>query len=55
MKNLVIRTLEEREVAPISAAFCDLGWNKPRSQYESYLSEQQRGIRTVFVAEDFAG
>ena len=45
-------------MAPISAAFSDLGWNKPRSQYERYLSEQQQGIRTVFVAfvgEAFAG
>ena len=58
MKNLTIRPLESRDVAPISAAFSDLGWNKPRSQYERYLSEQQRGTRTVFVAfvgEDFAG
>ena len=50
--------LESRDVAPISAAFSDLGWNKPLSQYEGYLSEQQKGIRTVFVAfvsGDFAG
>jgi len=58
IKNLVIRPLESRDVGPISAAFGDLGWNKPRSQYERYLSEQQSGTRTVFVAfiaEDFAG
>jgi hypothetical protein len=58
MKHLTIRPLESRDVAPISAAFSGLGWNKPRSQYERYLSEQQRGTRTVFVAlvgEDFAG
>lgn len=50
--------LESRDVAPISAAFSDLGWNKPLSQYEIYLSEQHKGIRTVFVAfvgGDFAG
>jgi GNAT superfamily N-acetyltransferase len=58
MKQLAIRPLEGRDVAPISAAFSDLGWNKPRSQYERYLSEQQSATRTVFVAfvaEDFAG
>jgi ribosomal protein S18 acetylase RimI-like enzyme len=58
MKHLVIRPLEGRDVATISAAFTNLGWNKPRSQYERYLSEQQRGIRALFVAfvrGDFAG
>jgi len=58
MKQLAIRPLEERDVAQISAAFSDLGWNKPRSQYERYLLEQQSGTRTVllaFFAEDFAG
>jgi hypothetical protein len=58
MKHLTIRPLESRDVAPISAAFSGLGWNKPRSHIASYLSEQQRGTRTVFVAfvgGDFAG
>ena len=54
----MIRPLESCDVAPISAVFSGLGWNKPCSQYERYLSEQQQGIRTVFVAfvgEAFAG
>lgn len=58
MKNLTIRALESRDVAPISSAFSSLGWNKPRSLIARYLSEQQRGGHTVFVAfvrEDFAG
>jgi len=58
MRNLTIRPLEARDVASISAAFDTLGWNKPRSQYERYLSEQQRGDRAVFVAfvdDAFAG
>jgi GNAT superfamily N-acetyltransferase len=58
MKHLTIRPLESRDVPLISAAFSGLGWNKPRSQYEIYLSEQQRGTRAVFVAfvgGDFAG
>lgn len=58
MKGLEIRLLEERDVAPISAAFRGLGWDKPRSQYERYLSEQREGARIVLVAfagRDFAG
>lgn len=58
MKHLTIRTLEERDIEPIVAAFHDLGWDKPRSQYEIYLSEQRVGARTVLVAfagRDFAG
>jgi GNAT superfamily N-acetyltransferase len=50
MKHLVIRPLESRDVAPISAAFSAVGWNKPRAQYERYHAEQQSGLRTVFVA-----
>ena len=48
MKHLTIRPLESRDVAPISAAFSGLGWNKPRSHIASYLSEQQSGTGTVF-------
>jgi GNAT superfamily N-acetyltransferase len=58
MKHLTIHPLESRGVAPLSAAFSGLGWNKPRSHIASYLSEQQRGTRTVFVpfaGGDFAG
>jgi GNAT superfamily N-acetyltransferase len=58
MTHVTIRPLEGRDAAPISAAFSGLGWNKPRSQYERYLSEQQREARTVlvaFVGRDFAG
>lgn len=58
MRHLAIRPLEEDDVARISAAFRGLGWDKPRSLYEIYLSEQQEGSRTTFVAfygRDFAG
>jgi GNAT superfamily N-acetyltransferase len=58
MNHLAIRPLEKGDVAPITSAFCALGWNKPRSQFERYLSEQQEGLRTVLVAfagGDFAG
>ena len=56
-RDPVVRPLERRDVAPITAAFRDLG-PKPRSQYERYLSEQREGSRSVlvaFVEGDFAG
>ena len=58
MRNLVIRSLEDGDVVPISAAFESLGWNKPSAQSERYLSEQQRGVRAVLIAivdDEFAG
>jgi GNAT superfamily N-acetyltransferase len=45
-----IRLLETRDIAPIAAAFAELGWDKPASQYEKYLSEQEAGARVVLVA-----
>lgn len=56
--ELLIRTLAQRDIQPIAAAFAGLGWNKPASQYEKYLAEQQLGQRVMLVAflrEDFAG
>ena len=60
MKNAasVIRLLESRDVPQIAEAFAKLGWDKPQSQYERYLSEQQMDIRAVYVAfvnQQFAG
>lgn len=59
MKNFAIRSLEERDVEPITAAFRAVGWeNKPGSQYERYFAEQREGSRTVLVAfadDSFAG
>lgn len=55
---LTIRLLTEPDIQPIAAAFAALGWNKPASQYERYLAEQEADGRTVFVAfvdEAFAG
>ncbi len=56
--DLSIRPLERGDIGPIAEAFRDLGWDKPRSQYERYLSEQREGLRSVLVAfagGDFAG
>lgn len=53
-----INLLTEKDIEEIAAAFIDLGWNKPASQYKAYLAEQERGERDVFVAKEnsiFAG
>jgi len=48
--NLSIRPLKPQNCRIINAAFTAIGWNKPISQYERYLSEQDRGERVVLVA-----
>ena len=56
--HLLIRLLEQQDIASIAAAFTALGWNKPASQYERYLAEQEANERVVLVAlidDDFAG
>lgn len=56
--NLHIRHLQRTDISPIAEAFAAIGWNKPASQYEEYLSQQEAGTRTVFVAfieDEFAG
>jgi ribosomal protein S18 acetylase RimI-like enzyme len=50
VKHLEIRPLEDRDLEPIAAAFRALGWDKPRSQYKRYLSEQREERRAVLVA-----
>lgn len=47
---LHIRELQAQDIAPIAAAFAQLGWNKPAAQYERYLAEQRAGTREVWVA-----
>lgn len=51
MQDLSIRPLLAADIHPISAAFAELGWNKPVSKYKSYLAEQESGRRVVLVAE----
>jgi GNAT superfamily N-acetyltransferase len=53
-----IRLLRESDIKPIASAFAALGWDKPASQYERYLSEQITGSRVMLVASlegTFAG
>lgn len=47
---LMIRLLETVDIEPIAAAFTALGWDKPASQYERYLAQQNSGDRVVLVA-----
>ncbi len=45
-----IGLLKEDDIQPIAAAFGELGWNKPASQYDRYMTEQEAGKRVVLVA-----
>jgi GNAT superfamily N-acetyltransferase len=45
-----IRPLRSKNILPIAAAFEELDWDKPASQYERYLVEQDSGRRLVLVA-----
>jgi ribosomal protein S18 acetylase RimI-like enzyme len=54
----VIQLLESKDIPEIARAFQQLGWNKPASQYERYLAQQELGVRDVYVAfveGEFAG
>ena len=56
--NLLIRLLTAQDVEPIASGFAAIGWNKPASQYQRYLAEQEQGARVVpvaFVDSVFAG
>ena len=45
-----IRGLQHADTNVISAAFTDIGWHKPASQYLLYLAEQATGRRVILVA-----
>lgn len=46
----VVRLLEADDIPGIARAFEELGWDKPASQYERYLTEQANEARDVYVA-----
>lgn len=48
--DLAIRALQPEDPPVIAAAFDEIGWNKPVTQYEKYLVQQSEGIRDVLVA-----
>ena len=45
-----IHLISSADIEPIAKAFAKLGWHKPASQYQEYLSEQEIGQRVVLVA-----
>ena len=45
-----IECLTHSDISEIADAFALLGWNKPASQYQAYLDEQNAGDRLVLVA-----
>ena len=56
--DVLIRPLQHGDIPGIAEAFEQLGWNKPASQYEQYLIEQELELRDVyiaFIANEFAG
>jgi GNAT superfamily N-acetyltransferase len=59
MKSQIqIRPLIREDIAAISEAFNEIGWNKPATLFERYLKEQELGARIVWVAHfkgKFAG
>ena len=47
---LTLQELVAADIVEIAAAFAKLGWDKPASQYERYLAEQEPGERVTVVA-----
>lgn len=45
-----IRSLQQHDANVIAAAFTDIGWHKPASQFLLYLAEQASGRRIVLIA-----
>lgn len=52
MTDLSFNPLSTHDFDEIAAAFKDIGWNKPRSQYEKYYQEQLSASRSVIVCKN---
>ncbi len=50
MRAISIHPLVFEDLDDIVEAFSALGWNKPRSQYEAYLAEQEKDAQSVLIA-----
>ena len=50
-ENLILRKILPADCQPISEAFALQGWNKPISQYQTYVKYQESGERDVIIAE----
>jgi len=58
VETVQIRLLDDSDPPSIAAAFANIGWNKPETQFVRYLQEQAAGTRTCFMATvdgQFAG
>lgn len=56
--DISIRKMNATDIAEITKAFKEQGWNKNEDQYKTYFKEQEAGERAVLVAEynhEFAG
>lgn len=49
--KLEITSLSHHEIAGLSLAFSQIGWNKPVSLFEHYLTEEKEKKRSVFIAK----
>lgn len=49
--KLAFCALAENDFDEIVSAFKKIGWNKPKSTYETYFQEQKNNIRSVIVAK----
>lgn len=57
-EKLNLKPLTAADIPIIVSEFNQIGWNKPASQFEKYLQDQNNEIRKVWVAwlgKDFAG
>jgi len=50
--KIKINFLCENDIEEIVSAFNKIGWNKPKSLYDSYLNESEHNTRTIFVARN---
>lgn len=50
MPDIAVRQLTAENLDLVAPTVSELGGDKPRSQYERYLSEQDERVRTVFLA-----
>jgi GNAT superfamily N-acetyltransferase len=49
--TLELLPLEENDIDEIVTAFKNIGWNKPKSLYKKYLTEQVQSLRSVILAK----
>src|SRR3990167_1714067 len=49
--KLEICTLNDVHIEEIVSAFKSIGWNKPKSIYETYIKEENQNLRSIFIAK----